>query len=431
MNFNINKLFKREATDTSSASSASGASSGGNYGGHEVQVVSQSAALSVAAFYRAAELRANTMGQLVMEYQKKNDKTHGNNYEKDCRGAGKRLNYLLQVQPNPTMTWAQLVKQAELQRIFQGNAVIYIERDSWGEVSALWLCSSANLLSLGGDFKYNLQYNAFGGVIAKNGVDSIDVLHIRNTFSNDYGLTGVSTLRYAREALSLAATNDKLVKDTAAKGGKMKLLLQEEKTGTFGMGRANKKELEKATAKLQQDLYDNDVVLLSNIANVSPISQNLQQQEISTIRNFSVREIARFMGVPAILLMDDSNSSYKSPEAATQEFLLRTISPLGNDWEMEMNAKLLGVEGYPTHRFHFNEESLMRLDPTGRANIGKVLLETGVKCVNELRAEYDLPTVEGGDQHLISTNLQKLDDIKVGKNQAPTPQDNVEKGEGL
>lgn len=419
MNF-INNIFKREAVAATPASDADVTAKGGNYGGREVQVNSSAAALSVAAFYRAVELRANTMSQLVMEYQKKNDASHGGNYEMDVRGYGKRLNYLLQVQPNPTMTWAQLIKQAELQRIFQGNAVVFIERDEYAEIKALWLCSSASLITNGKNYKYNVTYNAYGGSVTKTDVDATDVLHVRNTFSNDYGLTGIPTLRYASKALTLAATNDKLVTETAAKGMRQKLLVQEDKgNGTFGLGRAAKKELEKAANQLQDDLWEKDVVLLSNVASATPISTNLQQAEINALRAFSVREVARFMGTPAIMLMDDSNSSYKSPEAATQEFLLRTISPLGNDWEMEMNAKILGFEGYPTHRFHFNEESLMRLDPLGRANIGKVLLETGVKCVNELRADYDLPSVEKGDTHYVSTNLAELGSKKLSEPASP------------
>lgn len=424
-NFNI--FQKRERSKDASASDGGVTrGTGGNYGGREVLANTPQTALSVAAFYRAVELRANTMAQLVMEYQKKNDKSHGNNYEMDARGEGKTLNYLLQVAPNPTMTWQQLIKQAELQRVFAGNAYIYIERNQQGEVIALWLCSSASFIN--NYSAYTISYNTPQGMVTRAKVETSEVLHIRNTFSNNFGLVGISTIQYAKQALSLAATNDKLVKDTAAKGGRMKLILQEIKSGNFGLGKANQKQLEKVANQLQEDLWDKDVSLLSNIAEVTPISQNLQQQEISVIRAFSVREIARYLGVPAVMLMDDSNSSYKSPEAATQEFLLRTIAPLAKDWEQEMNMKLLGAAGYPVHRYHFNDASLMRLDPMGRANIGKVLLETGVKCVNELRADLDLPSVEGGEQHLVSTNLQKLDDIKVGKNQA-IPQNNVEEGD--
>ena len=393
---------------------------GGSFGSDAVRVADRNTALTVAAWYRGVELRANTMSQLVMQYQKKNDTVHGGNFAIDMRGDGKRLNYMLQVQPNPTMTAAQMWKQLEIDKIMQGNALIYVKRSADGEIASLWLCTFGSLNKV--SMTYTLSYNGERGMVTLTNVPQDDVLHVRNTFSNDHGLTGVATLRHAREALSLAATNDKMVKDTAAKGGKMKLLLQEERGFQQGMGRANKNQLKEMQKKLAGELYDNDVILLNNIANVTPISQNLQQQDISTIRKFSVREVARYLSVPPSLLMDDTNSSYKTPEAATQEFLMRTIAPAGNDWEQELNAKLLGVEGWPAHRFKFDEDDLMRLDPKGRAEIGKALIESGVMCPDELRGWYDLPTITGGDRHFISTNLQPVD--------APVVAGNVSDGGG-
>ena len=78
-----------------------------------------------------------------------------------------------------------------------------------------------------------------------------------------------------------------------------------------------------------------------------------------------------------------------------------------------MNSKLLGREGMPAHRFHLCEKPLLRLDPTGSANVAKIHLETGIKTVNELRADYDMPRVEGGDKALVSTNLQEVSNMKV------------------
>lgn len=386
------------AADHSTVSSAS-------YSVDAVTVNSQTAALSVSAMYRAVELRANTMSQLVLEYQKKNNRAHGNNYVKDTRGAGARLNYLLQVQPNPLMTWPQLMKMAEQQRVFQGNAVVWVQRDEYDDVKALWLANTASLDVASG--QYMLQVTMPGGEQTQT-VKSSEVLHIRNTFSNDNGMTGVGTLRYMRQTLSVAATNDKQALDIASKGGKMKILVQQKPSQSLGFGRTSKKEQQKVTDELNRKFWAEDVTLMSDMMDMKVISQNAQQMELLESRKFDVPCIARYTGVPLIMLMHNQGVNYKSPEAATQEFLLRTIGPLANDWLVEMNAKLIGMEGYPVHRFQFDDTSLMKLDPVGRANIAKVQLEAGVKCVNELRAEYNLPEVEGGDTHMVSANLKPL-----------------------
>lgn len=411
---NLSRIFKRENASKPVEAEATEVR-GGSFGNNSVQVSSSAAALSVAAFQRAIVLRANTMSQLLMQYQRLD--RDGGNYVVDNEsrggGMGSRINYMLQIRPNPTMSAPVFFRQAMMNVDLQGNAVIYVEREFDGEIKNFWLCSFASYNIL--DNKYQITYNGIGGMKTKSGVKAEEIIHLKGVLSSDNGLTGIALLKYGAKTLSLAATNDKLVLENASKGGKMKLLVQEDKQVGFGLGRANKKELEKVTKQLQDDIYSQDVVLLNNIASVTPISQNMQQQEIQSARQFSVKEIARITGVPPILLMDDSNSSYKSPEASTQEFLLRTIAPIIREWEAEFNAKLLGPENFGIRRFHLCEKPLLRLDPKATADVAKIQLECGIKTVNELRAEQDMSCIEGGDEALVSTNLQKASDIKVGQ----------------
>lgn len=415
----ITSLFRRREAvgETIAESNQTTSGKGGDFENNVVRVSNNESALSVAAFHRALELRANTMSQLVMEFQAKD--ANGGNYIKAMRGYASRINYLLEIAPNPLMTWPQLMKQAEINKICQGNAYIYVKRNMSKEIEGFYLCLTGTFNYI--DNTYTVTYNAVGGVVTLTNVLSNEVIHIRNTYSLDGGLTGVPTLRYASRTLSIAATNDQQTLDNSAKGGKLKLLVQEEKTGSFGAGRAAKKELKKITDQLQDDIYKRDVILMNNIASVTPISQNAQQQELLESRKFSVKEIARLMGVPPILLMDVSGSSYKSPEMATQEFLLRTISPAIRAWEAEMTAKLIGAELYGKTRYHLCEKSLMRLDPLGQANIDKLHLETGVANVDELRSQYDLPQLPNGagKLHYISTNLAEVgsDKLRATKNQ--------------
>ena len=119
------------------------------------------------------------------------------------------------------------------------------------------------------------------------------------------------------------------------------------------------------------------------------------------------------MGVPKPWLMDDSNSSYTTPEAALQSFMTYTIQPAIGLWEDELNAKLLNEWDFGKRRIHLCERNLRRLDPTAQANLDKLHLETGVCSVNELRAAHDMPTIEGGDAHYVSTNLAEVGSEKL------------------
>jgi len=384
------------------------AAKGGTFGDKGVRVRNWWDALGVSAFYRGVELRAKTMSQMKLMYQKKD--RQGQNYEEDDYGEGKKLNYLLQVRPNPMMTAAVLLQQVEIKKIFEGNAFVWIERDDDGSLMAFWLAQSGQYNCMTGEYTLTIATDRGPRMLT---CYAKDVLHIANTFRRPDGYMGEPTLLFARRTLEIAATNDALTLENASKGGKMKLIVQEEKTGSLGVGRASKQQLEKITKQLNSDIYQDDVVLLNNVANVTPISQTQQQMEILSAREFSVAEIARLLGVPKSMLMDDSGSSYKTPEAATQEFMLRTIQPMLREWEDELNSKLLGIDDWGRRRFHANEGELMRLDPSGQAQIDKLHLETGVMSVNELRAHYDLPNLDEGDIHYVSTNLAELGSEKL------------------
>ena len=66
--------------------------SGGNYMERIVSARSPEEACSVSAVYRAMTLRADTMGVMPVQYQKKD--FEGGNYVQDMRGLGKRFHYL-------------------------------------------------------------------------------------------------------------------------------------------------------------------------------------------------------------------------------------------------------------------------------------------------------------------------------------------------
>ena len=386
--------------------------------------------LMVPAWYRGVSLIMQTMGQMVTQYQKMDN--DGGNFTED-RGYldrrrtvltdGHKLNYLLQVRPNPLMTASQLQEQIEYRKIYFGNAYVYIERGDYGDVKALWLCTGGGYNELTNT--YNLVYNSDRGPRMKVAAAAKDVMHFKNVFMSDGYYTGLPTLDFAFKSLQIAATADDQALQDVAKGGKHKILLREEKSPNGGgtRGRNSSNELRKTAKIFQDDWQGNDVVLLDNVLDPTIISQTAQQLQLLENRGFQVSDLARILGVPRIMMMEDAGSSYKMPEHATQEFMLRTIQPRIREWEDEMNAKLLTMDDFGKRRIHVCELPLRRLDAKGQAEIDKIHLETGVNTVNELRNQYDLPSVPKGDINYISTNLAELGSAKLsdGPGQAGRP----------
>ena len=66
------------------------------------------------------------------------------------------------------------------------------------------------------------------------------------------------------------------------------------------------------------------------------------------------------------------------------------------------------------------ELALKRLDAKGQAEIDKLHLDSGWS-VNELRSQYDLPSIPEGDAHYVSTNLAEVGSEKLRSNGGGRP----------
>lgn len=416
-----NRSNVREATPTPGVPNSTSPSAPGNTtvvasGDWKEQVILPTGrkSLVVPAWFRGVSLIMQTMGQMRVQYQKKNA-AGGNFIEDDYAEAG-RLNYLLQVRPNPLMTASQMQEQIEFRKIYYGNAFVYIERQADGWPVNLWLCTGGGYNPISDS--YNLVYNRPGLPARMLTAPSEDVLHFKNIFMTDDLYMGIPTILYAMKTLSIAATADEQALKDMAKGGKHKVIIQEEKAPTMGMkGRANRDELKKVKDQFASDWNQGDFILLDNVADTKIISQTAAELRLLENRGFEVNDIARILGIPRIMMMEDQGSSYKMPEHATQEFLLRTIQPRIRSYEDEFNSKMLSEYDFGKRRIHVCELALRRLDAKGQAEIDLLHLQTGWSP-NEIRAQYDLPSVKNGEDHYISTNLAVAGSEKVTRNGA-------------
>ena len=372
-------------------------------------------ALTVSAVYRAVELRAKTIGQMQMQYQVRD--REGGNFVMDVTkprqnqvSFGTRLNYLLQVEPNPMMSAQSLWEQVTVNRLMLGNGFVYIERDELGEPKYLWLaeCGGYNL----GTNTYVITYMGDKGIVKNKIAPREDVLHFPNTYRERNGFWGISTLRFAFDTLSLIKTEGRLALETAAKGGRIKGILSEKtpppNTGTFAYGNLNIGEMSKSAQEMQRKFYSGeDIVSMHGLEQFQNLSLSAQDMQMIELLGMSHDDVARFYATPRPLLMMDTNSHYTTYTNATMEYLSRTIAPDGAEMEAECFRKLLNIYDFGQHRFHLCEQPLLRMDKETQAKIDGYHLQNGW-TFNEVRAEHDLPAVEGGDEPMGSANLMTL-----------------------
>jgi HK97 family phage portal protein len=416
----FSELFKRETdvamvreapSPTSTQKPSNGKKQSTKGGSFEERIVSArnpQTALTVSAVYRATELRAKTIGQMPVQYQQKDNEK--GNFLPWMYGLGKRMNYLLQEEPNPLMSGPALWEQVTINRLMWGNGFVYIERDVFGDPVHLWLaeCGGFDL----GNNTYNITYMTNYGPMMKVNVKPQDIMHFPNTFRFDDGIWGKSTLRYAAETLSLIKTEKAQSLETAAKGGRVKLIIGEEKPastqGTLASGLLSKDAMNDYADEINDRIYQKDVVAMRGLDKIQNISMSAQDMQLIEQLNLGLDDVARFWAVPRPLLMLDTNSHYNDYSNATMEFLSRTIGPDKTDMEKEIARKLLGVKYYGVRRIHICDKPLLAMDPERQAKVAKMQLEAGIKTVNELRAENDMPTVENGDEPMASANLLTL-----------------------
>ena len=399
---------------------------GGDYQENIVYARSPRVALTVSAVYRAVELRAKTIGQMQMQYQYRDKE--GGNFVMDVskpRGGqvsfGTKLNYLLQVEPNPMMTAQSMWEQVTINRLMLGNGFIYIERDELGEPKYLWLaeCGGYNM----GTRTYTITYMSEMGLVKSKIVPTEDILHFPNTYRERNGFWGISTLRFAFDTLSLIKTEGKLALETAAKGGRVKGFISEEQQGTISpiaAGLFDKNEADKYAEEIQNKLYaGHDILSLRGMNKFQNLSLSAQDMQMMEILGMSLDDVARFYATPRPLLMMDTNSHYTTYTNATMEYLSRTIAPDGAEMEAECFRKFLSIFDYGQHRFHLCEQPLLRMDKEAQAKVDMLNIQTGAKTVNEIRAEHDMPAVEGGDEPLAAANLMTLKAL-IAKGEAAT-----------
>ena len=438
---NFNLFRKREAdpsakgvpgvpatTDPNHPSNQTPKVQGGDYQERIVSVRSPESALVVGAVYRAVNLRADTMGVMPVQYQKKD--FEGGNFTPDMRGLGKRINYLLQEEPNPLMSAVDMWKLVEINRLFYGNGFVYVERDEFGFPLHLWLVSNGGYNINTGRY-VSIVYLTDHGYMTQTDVPREDVLHFANTFRYQRnGIWGKPTLQYAIETLSLNRTLRSQALETAAKGGRVKLIIGEQPPASgyspISQGLFDPKQMNDYAQELQKKMYSGHDILairgLDKVQNISMTSAEMQMFEQMGATN---DDVARFFGVPRPLLMLDTNSHYNDYQNATMEFHTRTILPLKTGNEKEIARKIIPLPGesplkrYGTWRIHICEDPLMVMDPERRAKVAQLKMQAGLCTVNEARRDFDMPAVEDGDVPMASANLMTLKAL-IAKSDAST-----------
>lgn len=146
--------------------------------------------------------------------------------------------------------------------------------------------------------------------------------------------------------------------------------------------------------------------------------------ELLMSRGFSVEDVCRWMGVPPILVGHASEGQTMWGSGVEQiilGWLVLGLRAYLKRIESAVNQRLMP----PTDRarglyFEFNFEGLLRADSAGRAALMSTLAQNGLRTRNELRKLDNMPSMDGGDQLTVQSNLVAIGDLGAQQQNAET-----------
>ena len=329
---------------------------------------------------------------------------------------------LLNVRPNEAMTPSVRKEVLENSRLEGGNGYDWILRSPrTGRVEELipvpWYLVQP-WKDTAGRLWYTVTHPFTGEPMV---LPQEDVCHYKGATRD--GLTGISVLRRAADTLASARAAQEYERAYYESGGQPAGVL---KTGTDLGGWAKDPEGKVLTradgspVSLKDQLRSewekvhagpkngHRVAILDLDLDYKPIAASNQEAQFIESKEVSIRDIARYFGVP-LYKLGEGKEAYSSNEQNAIEYVVGTLHPIVTQYEEEQTWKLLtdreiaaGLE------VRINMMAELRGDSTARASWYKIMHELGAFSVNDIMALEDMPDVPGGDERQASLNYVPL-----------------------
>ena len=267
-----------------------------------------------------------------------------------------------------------VMKQIILDLYMFGNAFIYIKRENNRPVKLIYLQHGDVTV----DYKKQqdkVEYNVSNHDSVPKLVKQQDMLHFaRDTYD---GVNGRPITFFARDIIDLSGFTQDAAKTFFSSGCNLTGVLQFK-------GRLREEQKESIRQQWIQihGAGNSGLGVIEGDAEYIPISQNSADSQLLESRTFNVSEIARYFNINPVLLGDLSHSSYNTIEDSNIEFVTRTLLPLIDLIENEINRKLITTRN---QYIDIDETELLKGDRSTLANYYSTLVSNAILTVDEVR----------------------------------------------
>jgi HK97 family phage portal protein len=301
--------------------------------------------------------------------------------------------------PNYRMTPVEFWTAMLMNLLLRGNAYARIERNAKGEAFALWPMSSDQVEMRVLDDGSAVYLYRIGDDLAVLAEDN--VLHIKEMGN---GTIGLARLDYMRSTTTEATNSQSAASKLFGAGGKPTGVLMVDNV----LNPAQREKIKANFAELQSGNTSRLFVLEANMK-YQQLSLSPEDQQLLETRQFTVEEIGRWFGVPAVLINHSNVTAWGSGiEQIVEGFYKLTIRPLLVNIEQAITKRVLTAGQRAEMTVEFGFDALLRSSLKDRAEIYAKLVQNGIQTRNECRQLENLPPVTGGDELTAQTNLAPL-----------------------
>lgn len=366
-------------------------------------------AMQVGAIYACVELIANTVSSLPMTVRYRNSREEATDSD---------LWFLLHDSPNRFMTPMEFWRAMLLQLELRGNAYAYVDRRDDGDALSLRPLAS-DQMEVGQREDGSLRYLYLkDGKYLEYGMD--EIFHLKGLGN---GVMGLSKLDYMRtsatEAINAQQTATSLFGNANKPSGVLTVdhILDKEQRG----------QLKQQFASMREGPASGLFVLEDNMK-YQALSLTPAETELLESRKYSVGDICRWFGVPAVLIGGDSGTTWGSGlEQIIAGFHRFTLRPLVISIEQALRKQVFSAIQRQKYEAYFRFDELLKLSEKDRYEIYAKATQNGLMTRNEVRAAEGRKPVAGGDDLTVQSNLVKLDQLgQVPATEEETPEEIAE-----
>lgn len=323
---------------------------------------------------------------------------------------------LLNTRPNEAMTPSVRRKLLEMSKLETGNAYDWIIRDPVSMAPVELIPIPGNLVTpwrdTGGQIWYTVTNPKTGAPLV---LPNEDICHYKESSRN--GLVGISVLRRASEVIAAGRAAQAYDRSYYENGGQPIGVLQTETDLGGPVQDPNNPGKTIDRKEIMQREWERAHSGPSNAHRIAILDAGLTYKPLGTTnkdaqfvenKEISVKDIARFFGVP-LYKLQEGKQAYGSNEQNAVEYVQGTLQPRVVQAEEEKTWKLLmSHEIRAGLQIRTNMMAELRGDTNARGSWYKNMTEIGAFSVDDVLALEDMPAVEGGEERRASLNYVPL-----------------------